>query len=210
MSIFSVHGIPETIIADNMLFNSKYLKEFARKNNIELLTSSPTHSQSNGMAERSIQTVKNLFKKAHTEGKDEHMALLEYRNTPISGCDSSPAQLLMNRMLRDKIPTKPKLLEPKIPLDAQQQLINRQIKQKSFYDKSSKDMKDLNPGDSVRYWKESMWEPAVFQNKHSTPRSYIIANEYGHKLRRNRVHLQQTNEKPITQIKEPQQPDQST
>ena len=87
MSVFSVHGLPEEIVADNMPFNSRYFKEFGKRNNIKISTSSPTHSQSNGMAERSIQTVKNLFRKAHAEGKDEHIALLEYRNTPISDCE---------------------------------------------------------------------------------------------------------------------------
>ena len=70
MSIFSVHGIPEEIIADHMPFNSKYFKELGKKNSIKIKTSSPIHSKSNVMTERNIQTVKNLFKKAHAEGKD--------------------------------------------------------------------------------------------------------------------------------------------
>ena len=71
--------------------------------------------QSNGLAERTIQTVKKLLKKAHDEGKDESIAMLAYRNTPISGCQYSPAQLLFNGRLRDKLPINPKLLEQQIP-----------------------------------------------------------------------------------------------
>ena len=48
----------------------------SKKNNIKVTTSSPAHSKRNGIAERSIQTVKNLFRKAHAEGKDEHTVLL--------------------------------------------------------------------------------------------------------------------------------------
>ena len=62
MSIFSVHGIAEEIIADNLPFNSKYFKEFGKKNNIKITTISPTHSKSNGMAERSIQTKESVQK----------------------------------------------------------------------------------------------------------------------------------------------------
>ena len=47
MSIFSVHGLPEEIVADNMPFNSRYFKEFGKRNAIKISTSSPTHSQSN-------------------------------------------------------------------------------------------------------------------------------------------------------------------
>ena len=99
---------------------------FGKMNNMKIATSSPTHSQSNGMAERSIQTVKHLFRKAHAEGKGEHIALLEYRNTPMLDCEYSRAQPLMNRMLRDKIPPKSDLLKPKIPAKAREQLINKQ------------------------------------------------------------------------------------
>ena len=197
MSIFSVHGLPEEIVADNMPFNSRYFKEFGKRNNIKISTSSPTHSQSNGMAERSIQTVKNLFRKAHAEGKDEHIALLEYRNTPISNCEYSPAQMLMNRMLRDKIPTNPDLLKPKVPEKAREQLIDRQKTQEKYYNRSAKDLQPLDIGDSIRYRVGKTWEPAIVMDKHETPRSYIVSNEYGNTLRRNRYHLQKTQEKPI-------------
>ena len=197
-SIFSIHGIPEEIIADNMPFSSMYFSEFAKNYAIKVSTSSPTHSQSNGMAERSIQTVKSLFKKADEEGKDEYMALLQYRNTPIAGCDYSPAQLLMNRMLRDKIPTNKALLKPKVPESAREQLVRRQLTQKVDYDKNTKAMKPLTEGDSVRYRVGKTWEPAVVKKKHVTPRSYVIQNQAGTTLRRNRYHLRKTAEPCIT------------
>lgn len=199
-AIFSVHGIPETIIADNMPFNSKMFRTFAQSYNVKVNTSSPTYSQSNGMAERSIQTVKNLLKKAHSEGKDEYIALLEYRNTPIANCEYSPAQLLMSRMLRDKIPTQPKLLEPRVAENARQQLIERQKVNKLEYDKNAKTMSQLQTGDSVRYRQDKTWEPAVVVNQHQSPRSYIISTETGQTLRRNRRHLLKTNEAPITPL----------
>ena len=201
-AIFSVHGIPEEIVSDNMPFNSTFFKTFAKEYNIKLSTSSPTHSQSNGMSERSIQTVKQLFRKAHEEGKDEYIAMLEYRNTPVTGMKYSPAQLLMGRMLRDIIPTNPKLFEPKLPENAKIMLKQRQQKQKMYYDKSAKDMKPLEPGDSVRYRHGKTWEPAVVVNKHDSPRSYIISTENGQSLRRNRKHIMKTKEETIPIVTE--------
>jgi len=38
--------------------------------------------------ERSVGTIKQLMRKAAEEGRDVHLALLEYCNTPISGLES--------------------------------------------------------------------------------------------------------------------------
>ena len=63
-----------------------------------------THSQSNSQAEHYVQTVKNIIKKAHEQNQDPYLALLEYRNTPVVGMKYSPAQMLVSRRLRTKIP----------------------------------------------------------------------------------------------------------
>ena len=98
-TIFARHGIPTTVIADNVPFNNIYFKEFAKEWQFDLITSSPHFPQSNGLAERNVQTVKNLFKKAKESGCDPELALLEFRNTPITGLSDSPAQLLMGQRL---------------------------------------------------------------------------------------------------------------
>ena len=98
-SILARQGIPNKIIADNMPFNSKEFHEFGKKWNFKVVTSSPKYPQLNGLAERNVQTIKKLLKKAREGGSDEELALLELRNTPITGMSCSPAQLLMNRRL---------------------------------------------------------------------------------------------------------------
>ena len=77
-AIFARHGIPNTVIADNMPFHSKEFYQFSKEWNFTLITSSPRYPQSNGMAERNVQTVKNLFKKAKDDGNDEYLAMLEF------------------------------------------------------------------------------------------------------------------------------------
>ena len=93
-SVFARHGIPDEVIVDNMPFSSKECIQFAQEWGFEINTSSPRYPQSNGMSERTIQTVKNRLKKAEDDGNDPYIALLEYRNTPVSGLQESPAQLL--------------------------------------------------------------------------------------------------------------------
>lgn len=40
--------------------------------------------------------------------------LMEYRNTPISGTNIAPAQLLLSRLCKTKLPIKDELLKPKV------------------------------------------------------------------------------------------------
>ncbi|VVC41754.1 Ribonuclease H-like domain,Integrase, catalytic core [Cinara cedri] len=51
-------------------FTSEQFKQFAKDFDIELVNSSPTYAQSNGMVERAIQTVKKMLSKALEDGLD--------------------------------------------------------------------------------------------------------------------------------------------
>ena len=113
-------------------------------------TSSPEHAASNGQSEKMVGTVKQLLRKAREDGRDPHIALLEYRNTPVSGLEYSPAQLLMSRMLRDKLPTTANLLKPKVASSAYTKLRARQLKQKDYFDRGTRPLSKLSMGDSVR------------------------------------------------------------
>ena len=114
MSVFSSHGIPNVVIADNMPFNSIEFQKFAKEWDFTITTSSPNYPQSNGLVERNIQTVKRLFRKANERNTSSELTLLEYRNTPISGINLSPSQLLMSRRLRYNLPMMSSLLSPQV------------------------------------------------------------------------------------------------
>ena len=62
--------------------------------NVNHITSSPHYPQSNGLAEKYVQFVKNLFYKAKGEGKDLFKCLMVYHNTPLSNNLWSPMQIL--------------------------------------------------------------------------------------------------------------------
>ena len=106
-SVFAKFGIPEEVMSDGGLqFSSFAFQNFANHYGFHHALSSPKYAQSNGEAERAVQTVKNLLKKSY----DPYLALLAYR-TPQSRSGCSPAELLMGRLLRTGIPILPVTVE---------------------------------------------------------------------------------------------------
>ncbi len=85
---FSRHGIPTTLRTDNgPQYSAEEFKDFCRSYGVAHKTLSPHTPHSNGEAERAVQTVKKLWCKA----TDKHLALLDYRTTPIESVGLSPA-----------------------------------------------------------------------------------------------------------------------
>ena len=61
--IFSRHGYPQTLIADNMPYNSREMRKYAPQYVINIITTSPIYSQMNGLAGKAVHIVKNLLRK---------------------------------------------------------------------------------------------------------------------------------------------------
>ncbi|XP_055923337.1 uncharacterized protein K02A2.6-like [Eupeodes corollae] len=181
-AIFARHGIPQIMISDNDW-------------QIEHITSSPYLPRSNGLAERSIQTIKKLLIKCKESGTDPYVSLLHYR-TISKGNLPSPSELLMSRKLRTKIPAMSENYLPK-SIDYQEvekELKNNNEKSKALYDKTSKSLKPLNKGQKVHYKKTptSYWTPGIVINKCQEPKSYVIEDNQGNTYRRNRQHIMET------------------
>jgi hypothetical protein len=185
-SLFSIYGTPMTVLADNMPFASQQMRQFASNWNFEIVTSSPQYPRSNGQAERCIQTVKMLMKKAEESKTDPHIALLNYRATPLSGSDKSPADLFLNRRLRTKLPVVTSQLVSAHADKAREQLVDRQRLQKEYHDRHARDLPPLKPGDVVRVQQRDELTRGVVPAVHSSPRSYIVDTERGATVRRNR------------------------
>ena len=97
-SHFARYGCPDQVISDNgPQFDWQEFQKFAETWDFEHTPSSPGDSKANGKAESAVKTAKSLLRKALDSGKDPYMAILDYRNTPTQGMDSSPVQRLMNR-----------------------------------------------------------------------------------------------------------------
>ena len=70
---------------------------------IEHRVSSPRNHQSNGMAERCVQTMKASLMKT-LEEEDVNLALLTYETTPLSHRLPSSAELLNSRKYKTLLP----------------------------------------------------------------------------------------------------------
>lgn len=76
-STFARFGIPLEIISDNgPPFNAQEFSLFTSKWGINHITSSPKYPQSNGLAERTVQTIEKLLKKSIDAGT--YIALMQY------------------------------------------------------------------------------------------------------------------------------------
>ena len=103
--IFAEYGWPDTKVSDNgPCYTSELFKRLMKEYQVNHITSSPHYLQSNSLAERYIQIVKNLFHKAKEEGQDLHKCLMVYRNTPLSSKLQSPMQISSSRVTRSSLP----------------------------------------------------------------------------------------------------------
>jgi len=71
--IFARYGIPKEVFSANgSQYSSRSYKEFARSWNLKHTKSSPEFSQSNGLVERAIQTVKRMLIKCKESNSDPY------------------------------------------------------------------------------------------------------------------------------------------
>jgi hypothetical protein len=97
-------------------------------------TSSPHFPKSNGLAERTIQTLKNVLKMARKEGTDINLSILELRNTPRNNDLGSPAQRLFSRRTKTLLPVSDQLQKSKVVENVTTYPKNERDRQKRYYD----------------------------------------------------------------------------
>uniref|UniRef100_A0A3B4CX82 Integrase catalytic domain-containing protein n=1 Tax=Pygocentrus nattereri TaxID=42514 RepID=A0A3B4CX82_PYGNA len=169
-SVFARHGIPHTVMSDNgPCFNRKEWQDFAETYDFKHVKSSP---QSNGKAEKGVHILTQLLKKASDSNSDPYLALLSYRASPLE-CRLSPAELLMKRKLRTKLPSCSKLKKhPKL----EQRLKLQKLKQKTFYDRTAKQLPSLSRDDPVRIESPGGWITKATFLQEVAPQSYTLSN----------------------------------
>ena len=184
-SVFSRHGIPREVISDNgPQYSSLEYAHFAAEYGFIHTTSSPKYPQSNGEAERAVQTIKQLLRKS----EDPHMALMIYRSTPLH-IGYSPSELLMNRKIRT-IPILDNQLKPSVPdyAEVREKEVKRKTDNKTNFDvRHGADLLDpLDPGQSV--WIAGRRDSGIVVQPTEAPRSYLVSTPTGI-VRRNHQHL---------------------
>ena len=185
-SIFARHGIPEILMSDNgPQYSAAEFLKFSKKYGFTHITSSPRYPQSNGEAERAVQTIKNLLSKS----EDPYLSLLCYRSTPLQN-GHSPAQLLFGRNIRSNLPVTSQHLQPSWPSKntIQDKEETYRCKMKENFDSrhGARLLERLQTGDKV--YLPSLKQHGTIIEPAETPRSYKVQTQKG-ELRRNRRQL---------------------
>ena len=110
--VFSTHGVPENMTSDNgPPYFSEDLKVYARHMGFNLTPVTPEDPQSNGFAENFVKNICKLVHTAVADKKDPkeelYNFLLQYRATPHSTTERTPAELLFGRKIKTKLPQVP-------------------------------------------------------------------------------------------------------
>ena len=185
-------------MSDNVSqFVSDEFKEFSRHWSFAHVTSSQTYPQSNGKVEAAVKSAKSVMEKSRKAKTDPYLALLEYKNTPSQGMESSPVVRPMNRRTRTQVPTLLRLLKPVVDHSVYNKLLTNKERQAVNYNKGAKDLAELKSGDTVRLIPlRSLTSESVKArvDKSVGTRSYEVITEDSARYRRNRRHLLKTRE----------------
>lgn len=199
--LFSSFGYPNVIISDNIPFNSFKFRQFVNEHTIITNFSSPYHHQSNGLAEKGVSIAKKMFRTLNDSNRlhELDLVLLEYRNMPLPAFNLSPAQMFFNRQLKTHLPVNSESLKPQ-PInwnEIQNQRHQKTLRQNKYYNRSTKELPALKKDDPVliqtHLMKNNVWLPGRVLDKLNF-RKYLVEDEKGQQLVRNRIHLKQTNQ----------------
>ena len=181
--IFLEYGWPDTLVSDNRpCYVAETFTNLMKEYTVNHITSSPHYPQSNGLAEKFVHIVKNLFYKAKEEGTDIHKCLMIYHNinTPIESTSKSPMQMLQQRSARSQLPMSNAACR-------QLGIAVEQTTNKNQHLPSH----DLHIGQEVMYQDSvtKRWFPATIKALCPEPRSYQILTMKGVIYRRTQNHL---------------------
>lgn len=190
---FSRYGDCEQLVSDNgTQFTSSHFQNFMQSRGIQHLRTAPFHPQSNGQAERFVDTLKRTLKKLKNEGGTSldnlETFLQTYRSTPNRNVNDfkSPAEAFIGR----KIKTSLDLLKPRKPIST-----TPNEKQNQQFDKHhGARNRQFIPGDKI-YAKiyrnnKDHWVPGTVIERKGTVNYNVLVTD-GDKTRLIRSHTNQ-------------------
>ena len=188
-AIFAKNRWPNTMVTDNgPCYTSKEFQMLIKSMSVNHITSSPHYPQSNGLAEKFVGIIKNIFHKAKEEGQSPYRALMVYRNTPLNGNLQSPMQILQGRQAHTDLPllnaAKVKMGINHIPRPSAEILC---VKYKSL----STPTHNIPIGHDVMYREpnDRRWYPAIVIQQLPEKRSYLLKTHDNVTYRKTQVHL---------------------
>ena len=147
-------------------YSSREFHNFLSFYQVDHITSSPHHPQSNGFAEALVGITKKLMEKSVKEGKPWNYGLLQYRTTPISSTLPSPLEMLTNL--------------PQIPSSIGHNMdtsrIHKELLSRQPNTTTSTGTMELEPGQPV-FVKEvhgNVWRTATVDQPAAEPDSYWV------------------------------------
>nr|XP_037274948.1 uncharacterized protein K02A2.6-like [Rhipicephalus microplus] len=149
----------------------------------------PYHPASNGAAERVVQTVKNKLKKSGSGNFQTQISrfLFHFRTTPHKVTGRPPCELLTGRMFKTPLD----VLRPSL----QASVFLKQLKQKLYADRGSRQAPSLQPGDDVyarNFRRGTLWMPASVVDVTSSSASVCFEDGTLGNRHSDHLHLVQT------------------
>ena len=87
---------------------------------------------------------------ARVSGNDFYLALLNVRNTPQEGYNTSPAQRKMSRSTKTLLPVSTSLLKPHVVQNTMDPILKKEAKQQHYNNRGAKTIEQLHKGDRVK------------------------------------------------------------
>ena len=193
-SIFSEYGWPDTVVSVNgSCYTAELFTNLMNEYAVNHITSSLHYPQSNGLTEKFVQIVKNLFYKAKEEGADINKYLMIYHNTPLTSTSMSPMQMFQQRSARSQLPMS-NVARRRLGIAAEQQPSKNQYLPAH----------DFHIGQDVMCQSPitKRWFPAKIKALCPEPRNYQIETPEGITYRRTQNHLKPFQLCQKTQTKE--------
>ena len=209
-NLFAQFGVPEEVSTDGgPPFDSHEWKRFLLQWDVKIRKSSANYPQSNGRAELAVKSCKRMLR-SNTDSNGNldtakvTKALLQYRNTPITGLGMSPAYMLFGRQLRDALPIcpSPSALQGRpgsVWSDIRQRREKASAKKHEesaeYYDAHKSPLPPLSVGDSVSIQNRSgthplRWDRTGLIVERLENRQYLVKTDgSGRVLLRTRAHL---------------------
>ena len=189
-TIYSKFGYPETIVSDNgTQFTSAEFAQMCSNYGIKHIRTAPYHPQSNGQAERFVDTLKRGLRKLKgEEGCPEDQLqkfLFNYRATPNSVLDGkAPCEVFLGRKLRTRL----SLL---IPSEKSASKLEETDAEKHFNRKNGVKSRDFTPGDHVLIKKyigtKWIWKRGIVKSRIGSVNYSVILDDKEHRFHANQM-----------------------
>ena len=105
--------------------------------------------RSSEVATQQLKAMKS--EEANRDNKDPWLSLLDYRNTPTAGMQTSPVQRLMSRRTKTLVPIATNLLYPEVPKGVPDKIQQKRQRAKSYHDRKVRVLPDVSPVHLARH-----------------------------------------------------------